>query len=361
MKIAILNAHGPATGVGKCVYKAMDYFLEGGMDVTLFDLSYKGSGGYGHHIKRIKPFRLPVLRQCLNDLFYYPLHIPKGFDVYHISAQGGGAYLKYIGKNTVITVHDMIPVLKKNSMPGIINWISKRCITYAKKAGIIISDSEHTKRDIQNYFGIGDENIRIIPPAVDHDIFKPIGKRKYGATEKIILHVGSEDDRKNVHLLIKAFHILLQYMPNVRLYRIGKKSRKIARLINRLGINDKVLYFSDVSEEKLAGFYNNADVFVFPSSYEGFGIPPLEAMACGCPVLSSSVTSLSEVVGDAAIKLKSLTAEEICNGLILILSDTKLARKLSSKGLAHAKKFSWQNYARDLAKAYSDVFSRASR
>ncbi len=361
MKVAILNTHGPNTGGGKCVYKSFEYFQRWCVDATLFDMSYKGFKSTKFNIKRIKPFPLPILRQCLNDLFFAPSKVPKGYDVYHITVQGNGAFLKHLGKNTVITVHDLIPILTKKSMPSIINWISKRSILYAKKAGIIIADSEHTKRDIQRYFKINSERIRVINLAIDHKILKPLGKRTYDSHKKIILHVGSEEQRKNVHLLIKAFYKILSNIPNAVLYRVGPKSNKISRMIESLGLSDKVKYFHDIPDTGLVKLYNEADVFVFPSSYEGFGVPPLEAMACGCPVISSVATSLAEVVGDGVLKLNNLTVEEIYKSLLFVLSNKDVAKRLSLAGIKQAKKFSWKKYSKQLYAVYEEIYENMNR
>ncbi len=182
----------------------------------------------------------------------------------------------------------------------------------SKKTDFIIADSENTKKDIINYLKIPEEKIRVIYLAADEKykfLNNNIGlkeelKSNYNIDSPFILYVGTVELRKNLPLLIKSFYELKKRGIPHKLILIGARNfgfNKILRLVNELRLIDEVIFTGFVPEEDLVKFYNTADIFVYPSLYEGFGLPPLEAMACGCPVITSNSSSLPEVVGDSGI------------------------------------------------------------
>jgi len=164
---------------------------------------------------------------------------------------------------------------------------------------------------------------------------------------------------KNIPTLIKAFYKLKKAMNDVKLIKIGsyewKSERiKILNLIKHLNLEKDVLFFENVSEEILPLFYNASDVFVFPSLYEGFGLPVLEAMACGCPVIASNKASIPEVVGDAGILVEP-DEDSLFNSMFNLLKDENLRKEFSKKGLEQAKKFSLEKECEETLKIYKNL------
>jgi len=158
--------------------------------------------------------------------------------------------------------------------------------------------------------------------------------------------------------LINAFSLLENKNTKVILIRVGKMSRRVKNLILKLGLMDKVYYYTNIAEEELPYFYGAADLFVFPSYYEGFGLPPLEAMASGCPVIASNATSIPEVIGDAAVLMEPCDVHGIAENMFKVLSDNGLREDLIQKGLERAKLFTWKKTAEKTLKYYKEVLEQ---
>ena len=217
------------------------------------------------------------------------------------------------------------------------------------KAKYIIVVSKYTKSGILGHCSyIEDKKIRIISPGISKD-FKIIKdkrrldefKNKYNLqNKKIILHVGNDNWYKNFKTLINAFYLLEE--ENKFLIKIGKITEEEKRLINKYKLHQKILNLQNISKEELINFYNAADVFVFPSLSEGFGWPPLEAMACGCPVIASNKGSLPEVCRDTCIYINPNNPKDIADKIKQILEDKKLKQKQIKKGKYNSKRFNWK-------------------
>lgn len=210
-------------------------------------------------------------------------------------------------------------------------------------------------------FKIADDKIKVVHLGVNLDLFKPQDKKfcrtKLGLPldKKIILNVAIEKWRKNVPNLVKAFALVSQKIPETILVRIGFKTPAVTDLISHLKISDKVLYFSNLPrEENLALFYNAADLFVFPSYYEGFGLPPLEAMACGTPALVANRTSLPEIVEDRQMLVEPNNPEEMAEKILQLLSYPKLYQEAKQKALQQAQKFPWDKTANETFEVYKE-------
>jgi glycosyltransferase involved in cell wall biosynthesis len=144
---------------------------------------------------------------------------------------------------------------------------------------------------------------------------------------------------------------------NIKLVRVGKKSKSMAKKIRTLGLEKTVVYAGEVSLDRLIELYRSADLFVFPSFYEGFGLPVLEAMACGCPVVTSNTTSLPEVVGDAGIMVEPSDVHGLAKAMYDVLTNDGLRRDMIKKGLRRAKMFSWEKTATETLSAYAEVLA----
>jgi glycosyltransferase involved in cell wall biosynthesis len=211
-----------------------------------------------------------------------------------------------------------------------------------------------------------EEKIRVINEAANEnfkiiqakDILDDCMKR-YNLPEKFILYVGTLEPRKNIVRLLQAFSGVHE-KTGVPLTIVGKKGWKYKEIFNTfldLNLEEKVLFTGYVEPEELPALYNLATLFVYPSLYEGFGLPPLEAMQCGCPVVTSSVSSLPEVVGDAAIKVNPRSIQEIEQAMCRLLSDENLRNNYIEQGVKQAEKFSWERCARETYQVYQEVWN----
>ncbi len=277
------------------------------------------------------------------------------YDILHLISQNL-AFLAPKKGNVVVTCHDIAPLF----IPGRkwVKWMRKKLYSGLGWASVVIADSYFTATDISKVFGRDESEIKVIPLGVDFGLFRPLDKQecrsRLGLPHKIpiVLNLGIDKWRKNVAGVIKAIAQVRQKVPEVILVRIGSLSLKNIKLIKKLKINSNILVVPFCSDEQLVWYYNAADVFVFPSFYEGFGLPPLEAMACGTPVVAANRTSIPEVVGNAAVLVDPEVPDNIARGIERIIKDKALATALSEAGLQQAARFSWHNTARATAEIY---------
>jgi glycosyltransferase involved in cell wall biosynthesis len=221
--------------------------------------------------------------------------------------------------------------------------------------------SEASKRDILRYFRVPESRIDVIYNAIDERFWQEPPaeeiarvRERWRLDDPFVLYAGNIKPHKNLERLIEAFHLLRQdaSMKDVQLLIIGDEISKYAtlrRAVHRHKLHKHVRFFGFVSDQTLAALYRLANVFVFPSLYEGFGLPPLEAMASGTPVITSNVSSLPEVVGDAALMIDPYEPAAIAEAMQRVLTDADLRADLSRRGLARAREFSWE---RSVAKTW---------
>ncbi len=291
----------------------------------------------------------------------------EGIDLLHIPGFAGPMFNAETKK--VTTVHDLIGMVYPENLGFASRFYWQKWLpACVKKSDHIIADSMNTKRDIVRFLGIPEDKIRVILIAVDPR-FKPIDdveelKRvtdKYDLPDHFILNVGTIEPRKNIRGLLEAFaRYVDEYNGKMELVLVGKKDwgyKQVEGKLKDLGI-DKRVFFTDYVEDKdLAVFYNLAKVFVYPSFYEGFGLPVLEALSSGCSVIASDRSSIPEIVGDAGI----LVRPDDINGLSGHLSNfdksDHLAEDLSCKALERAKMFSWEKTAEETLEVYRRVLA----
>jgi len=244
----------------------------------------------------------------------------------------------------------------------------------------IITVSESTKRDLCKVFNINQNKIHVIYEGVDHKKFKVQSfdkaqdrneklkirriLEKYKIAPPYILYVGAIEPRKNLLRLIEAFHLLLKHrLENYHLIiagRIGWKNEEIFRLVKRLGLETRITFSGFVQDADLPYLYAGASVFVYPSLYEGFGLPVLEAMVSGCPVVTSANSSLIEVAGKAAVYIDVKSSRSIAEGIKKVLMNKDFTQKLTNLGLTQAAKFTWTKTAEETLKVYEEVYKRRS-
>lgn len=237
-----------------------------------------------------------------------------------------------------------------------------------QRADRIVTISESTKQDLVQLLQIPEEKIVIAPPGVHVEAFQRIFtaeeqttiKEKYGLPEKFILYMGTLEPRKNLERLVQAF-AQLQQEKNLQQYSLvlagkqGWQYEGIFQHIQQYGLESKVICTGYVEETDKAAIYQMAELFVFPSVYEGFGMPVLEAMAAGVPVITSNVSSLPEAAGDAAVLIAPQNVEQLAGAMQELLTDQALRQQCIAKGYEQCKKFTWEKSADRLIKMYEQM------
>jgi glycosyltransferase involved in cell wall biosynthesis len=265
---------------------------------------------------------------------------------------------------TVITVHDIVAFLFPQGHNRKAVFLERLTLRRAlHKAAKIMVVSRNTKADLIKLFDIPENDIEVAPCSASAQFTtitdqKELTKvrQKFNLPEQFLLGVGTLSPRKNFIRFIKAFNSLSENYPDTHLVIVGNKGWNFDDVLKE-GSRDKVHLIGYVEAEELVALYNMAKVFVFPSLYEGFGIPPLEAMSCGCPVVTSNISSLPEVVGDSALLIDPYSTEEIAGAIGTLLSNPELHQELSRKGLRQATKFSWGNSAKKLIEVFQNLHS----
>jgi len=277
----------------------------------------------------------------------------------------------------VTTIHDVIPLrlplYHASAKAKVYSNVVSRA---AHKATMVITVSQHAKQDIVDVLKIPAERIRVTYEAVSEEI-KPVedptrlaeARARYDLTGRYIFYLGGLDARKNVPQLVRAFSHLYQRLgdPNLQLLISGNPDKRSGALFPDprpvgadLGMSGQIIY-RFVEDEDKAALYSGASAFVFPSLYEGFGLDPLEAMACGAPVVCSNRTSLPEVVGDAALSIDPDDLSAMVDAMYRVLTSDELSADLKARGLARAGLFSWRKTASETLAVYEEAVARKKK
>ncbi|MFU0824917.1 glycosyltransferase family 4 protein [Clostridium sp.] len=298
------------------------------------------------------------------NYFSYDL-IRENIDIYHVPQNGIGLNIDAKCKK-VITVHDLIPYIMPETVGrGYLLKFLREVPNIIQNVDGIITVSEYSKKDILKFFPIDPDKIFVTPLAAD-SIYKPLDKdtckkflaKKYNITKPFILYIGGFSARKNVKALINSF---LRALPNLEekdyTLVIGGAKKDLGEYLSSSysHLASKIMFTGFIPKQELPIFYNSCDAFVYPSLYEGFGLPPLEAMSCGAPVITSNITSIPEIVEDSAILINPYDEDELKESLEKVLNDEKLRESLREKGLRQASKFSWKKTAEKTFKVYEKV------
>jgi glycosyltransferase involved in cell wall biosynthesis len=271
---------------------------------------------------------------------------------------------------SVVTIHDCIHLMFPDYMRNRLGYAYARASLYtaAHKSDRIFTVSEQSKRDILKFFNVPPEKIVVTPNAIDDRFSVPPSeehvmqiRERYQLSHSYLLYVGNIKPHKNLERLIEAFHLVRsQGRSELELIIIGdeiSKLQSLRRAIHKYDIHRSVRFLGYVPDNTLAVLYRLASVFVFPSLYEGFGLPPLEAMASGTPVVTSNVSSLPEVVGDAAVLVDPYSAEAIADGILSVLRSTHLRDDLRERGLKRAQEYSWARSVQRVRDIYGEVLA----
>jgi glycosyltransferase involved in cell wall biosynthesis len=291
----------------------------------------------------------------------------QGVDIFHSSD-----VLNFAppGVKTVTTIHDMTTLLFPEHHTRETILLQQEKFRFAREqADAIISVSESTKRDIIRLLGIEPERIHVVHEGVDpvfcpllgEDISPVLAKYEL-QPDDYILTVGTIEPRKNLVRLVRAYDVVWQKQPEStpRLVLAGTTGwffREVFAEIEKLGLAEQVLFIGRVDDADLPALYNGALFLAYPTLYEGFGLPALEAMACGTAVLTSNVSSLPEVVGGAGLLVEPDDTQSIVEGLVKMLEDVSLRQEKSRLGLVRAKEFTWQRAAEETTAVYKKIIN----
>ena len=298
-----------------------------------------------------------VLRRERPDLYHAPHYVlPAG-----------------VSCPSVVTIHDCIHLMFPQYLPNRIAYAYARAQMWAaaRRSDCILTVSEASKRDILNLFNVPPEKIVVVYNAIDsHFSVTPSDeavarvRERYQLNHKFVLYVGNIKPHKNLVRLIEAFDELRRGgFDDLKLLIIGDQISKLPalrRAVHRQKLHKQVRFLGYLPDDQLAILYRLASVFAFPSLYEGFGLPPLEAMASGTPVVTSNISSLPEVVGDAAVLVDPYEVDAIVDGLRRVLTNPALAEDMRRKGIERAREFSWERSVAKTWAVYQTIAGRAS-
>jgi glycosyltransferase involved in cell wall biosynthesis len=348
-----------------------------------------GLASHGHEPEMVAP-QMPPFAALTKGMgidlasFFssYPISLPKGkADICHIPTQTMATLLNTMRFTcpVIVTVLDIIPfVVRKDpdlrTFAHPIDEIFYRWALHGlKKADALMAISEYTKMQLVEHLHIPPEKILVSHLAVEHDRFRPMPvpdsfRERYGLLDKearYILYLGSEDPRKNLGQLVDVFAELRKSAKNLHLIKVGaahfqERREALLRQILRLAIGEAVHIFDDVADSDLAYFYNLADVYVMPSLYEGFGLPVLEAMACGKPAVVANRASLPELVGEKGLRYEPNDNANLLAILERLLSDKVLYAEQQQYSLKQASKFSWSACIEETLRVYALVKEQRS-
>jgi glycosyltransferase involved in cell wall biosynthesis len=294
-------------------------------------------------------------------------------DVVHVVDHGQGYLVSNLDpRRTLVTCHDVILLalaagrIGSAPVPPVALQLFRISLELVKRAALVVADSGSTKRDLVNFVGIDPAKIRVIYPGLNqsfaHDPEAGLRlRRALGMGDGLYMLQIGRTFYKNIPGVIRILHKLRQNGVDVRLARVGRALAGDERVLaDRLDVTGHVTELGGVPDEQMPALYNAVDLLLFPSFYEGFGWPPLEAMASGTPVVCSRAGSLDEVVGDAALTADPEDLEALTWHAGAALTDAPLRATLVARGLAHAARFSWERSADEMIDAYQGVVARAA-
>lgn len=351
------------TGVGRTAQYLIDELVKNGdldIQINFVDfLGYRCRGLIKHYKKqgcRIKfcwwlpysvyykifeKFKIPyffLFGKKSDITLFFEYHVPYG-----------------VGTKTADYIYDVnYKVYPDTVEKSALRWLNEKIPIYCKRSDIILTISEFSKKEIERYLGVDGKKIRVVPCGVDCEKYnRKIGlnrihevRNKYGIEGQYILYMGTLEPRKNIKVLIEAYHILVE--KKIRLPKLviaGKKGwmyEELFQMAANFGLKDRVLFTGYIEDDDSAALMTGAELFVFPSVYEGFGIPPLEAMACGTPVVVSDAEALLEAVGECAAVFRSGDAVDLSGKIERLLRNKEEREKLSKVGRSWAKRHTWE-------------------
>lgn len=300
---------------------------------------------------------------------FFPENLKKEeINLYHVPQNGIGLN-KNILCPKIVTIHDLIPYIMPETVGrGYLLKFLKEMPEIIEASQGIVTVSEYSKEDILRFFPIDGDRIKVTPLAADKK-YTPLNKEeckrlikdKYAVDKPFVLYIGGFSNRKNVYNLITSFaHVVKQMDKEFNLVIVGSyrdESQELVKLVDSLNMNKYIKFTGFAPDEDLPLYYNACECFAYPSLYEGFGLPPLEAMSCGAPVISSNTTSIPEVVGQCGILIDPYSELELTRALELMLGSEALRHELGALGLARSREFSWKKTAEKTLDFYEKIYN----
>jgi len=316
-------------------------------------------------------FRIKHIEYKKNNNFWRDVDNPinifnDSIDIFHVPQNGIGLPN---GKNCpfVITLHDIIPAkLPETVSDTYLEIFYNKIKKIISLCDGIITVSNYSKEDILKEFNFPPEKI-FVTYLASEKIYKPLNvtlskkmvKKYYGISDDYILYIGGFSPRKNIIGLIEAFNLLKhKYRPQIKLIIAGNKGKSYRIYkdrVEKLHLENDVIFTGFIPMEHIPYIYNASELFVYPSFYEGFGLPPLEAMACGIPVIASNATSIPEILRDSALYINPYDIDDIYKKIYITLVDKKLRNELIKKGFKRVSELSWEKTAIDTLDAYKKI------
>jgi glycosyltransferase involved in cell wall biosynthesis len=366
------------------------------VDVTLVTTDGDGSmDRYGRRLASLLPVRsvrLDVDGRASAGLFQVPLlgraqrralrhdaalvrRLRGESGLLHLAHHHLARYGPALGRPYLLTAHDLIRWHDLRARDGTVHISRPRArdrlwsrLDYAgfRRAAALVVPSDFTRRELHAHLGIPHERVHVVPLGVDHVLFRPVERRL--AEPPYVLFVGSEHPRKDLPTLLRALSLVRRdrRFRAVRLVKVGAAGSAeadfrapAARVIRELGLAGAVVFTGPVPDADLPAYYSGAECLVLPSRAEGFGLPPLEAMACGCPVVVSTAGALPEVTGGAAVQVPPANPDSLAAALVTVLADDRARGELRRLGLARAAAYTWERTARETAAVWAGWSDRA--
>jgi glycosyltransferase involved in cell wall biosynthesis len=314
------------------------------------------------------------LRKYYERFWQHPRQVKQQeTDLFHIIDHSNAhvAYwLMHLGKPIVVTCHDLVQfiypeILREQArFPAFSTAMLNYSVRGMLKASQVIAVSSNTANDVEKILGIERQKIVVIPNGTDKHFHPLLNssvehlRQKYTTSpdEVCLLNVGSSHHRKNLLTVLKVLHILVQDGTCVRLWKVGDDFTADQKaFIQTHGLEQKVIYLGNPNQDLLLQIYNAADILIAPSLYEGFGLTVLEAMACGTPVITSNVSSLPEVAGDAAILVDPMNVQAMSEAVLQLLNTASYRQVLREKGMERVNQFTWRRTAEQVAQVYENL------
>ncbi len=306
----------------------------------------------------------PIIGRLFRDSALRRLADRLHLDVLH-DMSNGGLPLGELSAATVETVHDTVAYVYPDLVPpSVRRWYRSTVPRVLRQADLIVTVGHTVKTDLVKYLGLPPDKIRVVQNGVD-ERFRPLegvaSRQLTGLTSPYVLFVGNLTPKRNLHRLVEAFSRLAPRYSEVQLVLAGPYDphlpymAELRRIIGRTGLNGRVRLLGHVADDLLPWLYNGAEAFAYVPFYEGFCLPPLEAMACGRPVVVSDNPPLREVVADGAILVDAGSVDRIADGLEAALSNPSLREEIVRKGLARAHQLTWEATARGVLGVYDEV------
>lgn len=354
----------------------------------------RAAGGIGRYSRELlaalanQPIDLSVLQAGCSTLPVKSIHLPGAallpglltlgqFEIAWITRQRhldllhdptGSLPIAFAPARRVATIHDVIPYIYPETSTTLDRLIYHLWLPLSvRRMDAIITDSQQSKMDLEKHLPVEPSTVKVIPAAA-RPAYRPLSRQEIlpalqraGLEPDYILYVGSLEPRKNLLRLLDAYAQLRRWSTRWPLVIVGArnfwKSSPVIEKVEKLGLKSAVIFTGFIPEEDLPAIYNGAKLFVFPSLYEGFGLPVLEAMACGVPVITSNTSSLPEVAGQAALLIDPYAVEQLAAAMQRVLSESALAEDLRRRGLEQASQFTWERTARETVAVYESVLS----